>query len=87
MKIKKILKRIPTQILYGSYKNKKREKEAWKELIILSKAEKIIYEVISDIENDFDNKLTIHDIYTKLIKIQDIEVPLDVAMDDLINCD
>ena len=63
------------------------EKEAWKELIILSKAEKIIYEVISDIENDFDNKLTIHDIYTRLIKIQDIEVPLDVAMDDLINCD
>ena len=51
----------------------------------MSKAEEIIYGVICDIENDFDNKLTVYDIYTKLIKIQDIEVPLDVAMDDLIN--
>ena len=53
----------------------------------MSKADEIIYEVICDIENDFENKLTVHDIYTKLIKIQDIEVPLDVAMDDLINYD
>ena len=49
----------------------------------MSKAEEIIYEVICDIENDFENKLTIEDIYKKLI--QNIEIPLDVAMDDLIN--
>lgn len=51
----------------------------------MSKAEEIIYEVICDIENDFENKLTVDDIYKKLIQIQNIEIPLDVAMDDLIN--
>ncbi len=51
----------------------------------MSKAEEIIYEVICDIENDFENKLTVDDIYKKLIQIQNIEIPLDVAMDDLTN--
>ena len=51
----------------------------------MSKAEEIIYEVICDIENDFENKLTVDDIYKKLIQIQNIEIPLDVTMDDLIN--
>ena len=36
------------------------------------KAEEIIYEIICDIENDFENKLTVQDIYQKLIKIQPI---------------
>ena len=51
----------------------------------MSEADEIIYEVICDIENDFENKLTVDDIYKKLIQIQNIEIPLDVAMDDLIN--
>ena len=33
----------------------------------------LIYEVICDIESDFDNKLTIHDIYKKLVKVRNID--------------
>lgn len=32
----------------------------------MSKAEELIYEILCDIENDFENKLTIEDIYKKL---------------------
>jgi hypothetical protein len=45
----------------------------------MSEAEEIIYEVLSGIENDFDNKLTIHDIYQKLAKIQK-PIPTDVLV-------
>lgn len=38
--------------------------------VVLTNAEELIYEVICNIENDFDNKLTVQDIYQKLIKIQ-----------------
>lgn len=34
----------------------------------MSEEEQIIYEIICDIENDFENKLTIEDIYKKLSK-------------------
>lgn len=34
----------------------------------MSEEEKLIYEIICDIENDFENKLTIEDIYKKLSK-------------------
>lgn len=34
--------------------------------------EDLIYEIICDIENDFDNRLTVHDIYKKLVKVRDI---------------
>lgn len=34
--------------------------------------EDLIYEVICDIESDFENKLTINDIYKKLVKIRTI---------------
>lgn len=52
------------------------------------KLEDIIYEVICDIESDFENKLTIQDIYKKLVKVRDINYDcnkvLEVAMEDLI---
>lgn len=32
----------------------------------MSKAEELIYEILCDIENDIENKLTIEDIYEKL---------------------
>lgn len=52
------------------------------------KLEDIIYEVICDIESDFENKLTIQDIYKKLVKIRTIDrdekLELEVAMEDLI---
>ena len=52
----------------------------------MSKADEIIYEIICDIENDFDNKLTVSDIYKKLITIQDTDnIPLEVIMEDDIN--
>ena len=52
------------------------------------KLEDIIYEVICDIESDFENKLTIQDIYKKLVKVRTIDrdenLELEVAMEDLI---
>lgn len=52
------------------------------------KLEDIIYEVICDIESDFENKLTIQDIYKKLVKVitidKDDNKELEVAMEDLI---
>ena len=52
------------------------------------KLEDIIYEVICDIESDFENKLTIQDIYKKLVKVRDIDydsnIALEAAMEDLI---
>ena len=36
--------------------------------------EKLIYEIICDIENDFENKLTIEDIYIKLSKYSTEEI-------------
>lgn len=50
------------------------------------KLEDIIYEVICDIESDFENKLTIQDIYKKLVKVRDIDYDsskaLEVALED-----
>lgn len=44
----------------------------------MSNEEELIYEIICDIENDFENKLTVEDIYKKLIKITDKEkIPID----------
>lgn len=34
--------------------------------------ENLIYEVICDIESDFENKLTVSDIYKKLVKVRTI---------------
>ena len=34
--------------------------------------EDLIYEVICDIESDFENKLTVSDIYKKLVKVRTI---------------
>lgn len=34
--------------------------------------EDLIYEVICDIESDFENKLTVSDIYKKLVKVRRI---------------
>ena len=34
----------------------------------MSEAEELIYGILCDIENDFENKLTIEDIYKKLSK-------------------
>lgn len=34
--------------------------------------EDLIYEVICDIESDFENKLTVSDIYKKLVKVKTI---------------
>lgn len=52
------------------------------------KLEDIIYEVICDIESDFENKLTIQDIYKKLVKVRTIDrdenIEFEVAMEDLI---
>lgn len=52
------------------------------------KLKDIIYEVICDIESDFENKLTIQDIYKKLVKVRTIDrdenIELEVAMEDLI---
>ena len=52
------------------------------------KLKDIIYEVICDIESDFENKLTIQDIYKKLVKVRDIDYDgnkaLEVALEDLI---
>ena len=49
----------------------------------------IIYEVICDIESDFDNKLTIQDIYKKLVKVRTIDKDenkeLECAFEDLIS--
>lgn len=50
--------------------------------------EDLIYEIICDIENDFDNRLTVHDIYKKLVKVRDItrdaNKELEVAFEDLL---
>lgn len=50
--------------------------------------EDLIYEIICDIENDFDNRLTVHDIYKKLIKVREItrntNKELEVAFEDLL---
>lgn len=50
--------------------------------------EDLIYEIICDIENDFDNRLTVHDIYKKLIKVSEItrntNKELEVAFEDLL---
>ena len=52
------------------------------------KLKDIIYEVICDIESDFDNTLTIQDIYKKLVKVRTIDknekLELEVAFEDLI---
>lgn len=52
------------------------------------KLKDIIYEVICDIESDFENKITIQDIYKKLVKVRTIDkdenIELEVAMEDLI---
>ena len=52
------------------------------------KLKDIIYEVICDIESDFENKLTIQDIYKKLVKVRTIDrdenIEFEVAMEDLI---
>lgn len=52
------------------------------------KLKDIIYEVICDIESDFENKLTIQDIYKKLVKVRTIDkdenIELEVAMENLI---
>lgn len=34
--------------------------------------EDLIYEVICDVESDFENKLTVSDIYKKLVKVRTI---------------
>lgn len=48
----------------------------------------LIYEVICDIESDFNNELTIQDIYKKLVKVRTIDrdekLELEVAFEDLI---
>lgn len=50
--------------------------------------EDLIYEIICDIENDFDNRLTVHDIYKKLVKVRDItrdaNKESEVAFEDLL---
>lgn len=50
--------------------------------------EDLIYEIICDIENDFDNRLTVHDIYKKLVKVRyitrDANKELEVAFEDLL---
>ena len=50
--------------------------------------EDLIYEVICDIESDFDDKLTVHDIYKKLVKVREIarnaDKELEVAFEDLL---
>ena len=40
----------------------------------MSKAEELIYEILCDIENDIENKLTIDDIYIKLSKFSMEEI-------------
>lgn len=46
--------------------------------------EDLIYEVICDIESDFENELTISDIYKKLVKVRrittDSNKELEVAL-------
>lgn len=37
------------------------------------KLKDIIYEVICDIESDFNNELTIEDIYKKLVKVRELD--------------
>lgn len=53
-----------------------------------NKLEDLIYEVICDIESDFDNKLTVHDIYKKLVKVREItrdtNKELETAFEDLL---
>lgn len=50
--------------------------------------EDLIYEVICDIESDFEDKLTIDDIYKKLVKVRDItrnsSKELETIFEDLI---
>lgn len=50
--------------------------------------EDLIYEIICDIESDFDNRLTVHDIYKKLVKVREItrdaNKELEVAFEDLL---
>lgn len=50
--------------------------------------EDLIYEVICDIESDFDNSLTVHDIYRKLVKVREItrdtNKELEVAFENLL---
>lgn len=50
--------------------------------------EDLIYEVICDIESDFNNKLTVHDIYKKLVKIREItgdtSKELEAAFEDIL---
>ena len=52
------------------------------------KLKDIIYEIICDIESDFEKKLTIQDIYKKLVKVRNIDYDdnkaLETAIEDLI---
>lgn len=52
------------------------------------KLQDLIYEVLCDIESDFENKLTIQDIYKKLVKVREIDKDnikeLEVALENLI---
>lgn len=46
------------------------------------KLEDIIYTAICEIESDFDNKLTVSDIYKILVKVRNIdEVPSDIGLE------
>ena len=46
------------------------------------KLQDIIYEAICEIESDFDNKLTINDIYKILVKVRNLdEVPDDIGQE------
>lgn len=49
--------------------------------------EDLIYEVICDIESDFENELTINDIYKKLVKVREITIDNNKALEVAIEKD